>query len=173
MKNILLAIAVVFAGSAFAQTSAPAPGAGGAFTPNNGSFGPTSSAPAPGAGGAFTPNTPGWNNGWGAGWNNPAPAPIAINISPYGPAFANSGVTNVVGVGFDAQGNWQTIPMRVSYQYIGAGQYDVTVLNAWNPWTDFWNRGVDQPAYNTSYYLNGNTYNFYTNLSTGTYYFNL
>ena len=36
-----------------------------------------------------------------------------------------------------------------------------------------WDRNVDQPAYNTSYYLNGTTFDFYTVLSTGTYYFNL
>lgn len=178
MKNIFTAILslVVCAGAAFAQTSAPAPGAGGAFTPNGGpgGFGGATSAPAPGAGGPFTPNnSPGWGGGpgWGTPWNSGVS--ISVNAQPYGPGWSNSGVTNVVGVGFDAQGNYQTVPMTVSYNYLGAGQYNVTVLNAWNPWSDLWNRGIDQPAYNTTYYFGGNTYDFYTNLSTGTYYFNL
>ncbi|MDE6330343.1 MAG: hypothetical protein K2L83_06490, partial [Muribaculaceae bacterium] len=70
------------------------------------------------------------------------------------------------------QGIWRAIPMNVAYTYVG-GQYNVTVLSAWNPWTDMWNRAINQPAYNTNYYLRGNTYDFYTVLSTGTYYFNL
>lgn len=167
---LLLAISLIIgAGAALAQSSAPAPGAGGGFS-GSGSFGGTS-APAPGAGGAFTPNNgPAWGGpqwGWQGGPARP------VFASPYGPGWQNSGVTNVVGVGYDAQGNWRTIPMTVQYNYIGAGQYNVTVLNAWNPWVDMWNRGIDQPAYNTTYYLNGNSYDFYTVLSTGTYYFNL
>lgn len=145
-----------------AQNSFPAPGAGG------------NSAPAPGAGGAFTPNGgpggPGFGPGpgpgaWGSPWGNPG-GPLS------GPNWTNAGRMTVIGCGYDAQGIWRTIPLRVAYQYNGV-QYNVTVLNAWDPWTDMWNMGVDQPAYNTSYYLNGNTYNFYAPLSTGTYYFNL
>lgn len=64
------------------------------------------------------------------------------------------------------------LPLRVSYEYNGV-QYDVEVVNAWNPWSDTWNMGVDVPAVNTSYYLRGNYYDFYVVLSTGTYYFNL
>lgn len=62
--------------------------------------------------------------------------------------------------------------MLVAYQYNGV-QYQVTVINAWNPWMNMWNRNVDQPAYNTAYMLRGQEYNFYTVLSTGTFYFNL
>ncbi len=178
-RIITLAISLFFAvGSIFAQNSAPRPGAGGGGGPiggGPGGFGGTS-APAPGSGGAFTPNNgpaapaPGWGGPWGPGYNS-SPS-VIVNINPFSPGWSNSGTTSVVGVGYDAQGIWRTIPMTVAYNYVG-GQYNVTVINAWNPWTDFWNRGIDQPAYNTSYYLRGNNYNFYTVLSTGTYYFNL
>ena len=169
--SIVLGVAFT-AFSAYAQSSAPAPGAGG----GGGGWGGTS-APAPGSGGSFQPNIgpgpgpamgPAWGGPWGGGWSS-SPS-VIVNVNPVIPQ--NSGVINVVGVGYDAQGIWRTIPMTVSYNYVGA-QYNVTVLNAWNPWTDFWNRGIDQPAYNTSYLLRGTVYNFYTVLSTGTYYFNL
>ena len=175
-RILTLALSILFAGaSALAQSSAPAPGSGGGFRPGGGGgFGGTS-APAPGSGGGYQPNYgpgpgAGWGGPWGGGWQS-SPS-IIVNVSPYSPGWSNSGTTNVVGVGYDAQGIWRTIPMTVAYTWMG-GQYNVTVINAWNPWTDFWNRGVDQPAYNTSYYLRGNTYDFYTVLSTGTYYFNL
>lgn len=103
----------------------------------------------------------------------PAPlAPVVVGAPLSSPNWQNSGTTNVIACGYDAQGVWRTIPLRVSYNYNGA-QYDVTVLSAWNPWTDSWNYGVDQPAFNTYYFLNGTYFNFYTNLSTGTFYFNL
>ena len=98
--------------------------------------------------------------------------PLDNNVPLDNPNWQNSGVINVVGCGYDAQGVWQTIPMRVAYTYNGVN-YDVNVLAAWNPWTDSWNNDVDVPAFNTTYFLNGTTYNFYTNLSTGTFYFNL
>lgn len=159
-----LAVASCISG-AYAQNSAPAPGSGGAFTPA-----PSGPAWNPGP---PAPPTSNWGGPWGAGWNNWNSSPsIIINAPLSSPTWQNSGVTNVVGCGYDAQGVWRTIPMRVSYVYNGA-QYNVTVLNAWNPWTDMWNRGVDEPAYNTNYYMNGTNFNFYTVLSTGTYYFNL
>lgn len=151
-----------------AQNSFPAPGSGGG--PGGGN-----SLPAPGAGGGFRPNNslmapgpgvPGGPAGWGSPWGPGPGGPLS------GPNWQNSGNMTVIGCGYDAQGVWRTIPLRVNYQYNGI-QYNVTVLNAWNPWTDMWNMGVDQPAYNTSYYINGNTYDFYAPLSTGTYYFNL
>lgn len=180
-KVAMILLGIVFSASAaMAQSSAPAPGSGGMPGGGGGGWG-GSSAPAPGSGGSFQPNVgpgpmgpgpaapgPAWGGPWGGGWSS-SPS-VVLNINPVVPG--NSGVTNVVGVGYDAQGIWRTIPMTVSYNYVGA-QYNVTVLNAWNPWTDFWNRGVDQPAYNTSYLLRGTVYNFYTVLSTGTYYFNL
>ncbi len=176
LKKILLAGVIGISGLGImnAQNSAPAPGSGGGFNPapaNGIGWNPGgSSAPAPGAGGSFQPAPPAgpaWGGPWGGGWQS-SPS-VVVNISPI---ISNSGITNVVGVGYDAQGIWRTVPMRVSYSYNGAF-YNVQVLSAWNPWTDMWNRGVDQPAYNTSYFLKGQTYNYYAPLSTGTYYFNL
>jgi hypothetical protein len=84
----------------------------------------------------------------------------------------NQGYERVVACGYDAQGVWQVVPLYVRYRF-GGVQYTVVVVNAFNPWTQSWDDGVDMPAYNTSYYINGATYSFYTPLSTGTYYFNL
>ena len=69
-------------------------------------------------------------------------------------------------------GVWRTIPLNVSYTYNGV-QYDVTVINAWDPWSRTWDTGVDVQAVNTSYLLHGQTFDFYAVLSTGTFYFNL
>lgn len=122
----------------------------------------------------------------GTPWEQPGPPPV--NQPSMGPgwmspntvmqsAFPNqnneqSGTVNVMACGYDAQGIWRVMPLRVTYQWNGA-QYQVTVLNAWNPWSDTWNMGVDLPAYNTNYILRGTTFDFYTVLSTGTFYFNL
>ena len=86
--------------------------------------------------------------------------------------FQNQGTIKVIACGYDATGVWRVLPLVVSYQYNGV-QYAVNVLNAWNPWTDQWDTDVDVPAYNTDYQLRGNTYDFYTVLSTGTFYLNL
>ena len=99
-------------------------------------------------------------------------APMVVNPPLSSPDWQNQGTITVIACGYDAQSVWRTIPLRVSYIYNGA-QYNVTVDSAWNPWTDSWNYGVDQPAFNTDYFLNGTQFDFYTNLSTGTYYFNL
>lgn len=139
-----------------AQNSLPAPGSGGSFNPA------PSGGSGPGPGGPML--GPGPGPAWGGPWNNPVYVPVPIDV--------NTGTTTVVGVGYDAQGVWRTIPMKVSYYYTGM-QYDVTVLNAWNPWTDTWNYNLDDQAYNTTYFLRGNQYNFYVVLPTGTYYFNL
>ena len=180
IKNVAVATVVLFGGSAMmAQSSMGAPGGGGGG----------SSVAAPGSGGSFRPNVPmgpanglgwnpgpgpggpgpGWNNGWGPGWNNWNSNPaVVVNVSPN----PNQGVEKVVACGYDAQGIWRVLPLTVAYTYNGV-QYDVTVLNAWNPWTNSWDNGVDQTAYNTYYYLRGVYYNFYAPLSTGTFYFNL
>lgn len=103
----------------------------------------------------------------------PSPmAPMVVNPPLSTPNWENAGTTTVIACGYDAQGVWRTIPLRIAYNYNGA-QYSVTVLSAWNPWVDAWNFGIDVPAFNTYYFLNGNYYNFYVNLSTGTWYFNL
>lgn len=173
----LLAAAVLMPAALMAQNSAPAPGSGGSFNPapaNGIGWNPGgNSAPAPGSGGSFNPAPPAgpaWGGPWGGGWQS-SPS-VIVNANPGFINGMNSGVCNVVGVGYDAQGVWRTIPMTVSYNWNGA-QYNVTVLNAWNPWTDMWNQGIDDQAYNTSYFLNGQTYDFYVPLSTGTFYFNL
>ena len=103
-------------------------------------------------------------NPWG--WSS-SPTIVVNN-----PSWTNQGTVNVIACGYDNRGIWRTIPMYVAYVYNGA-QYDATVMSAWNPWTDMWDKGLDTPAYNTSYYIGGNTYDFYTVLTTGTYYFNL
>lgn len=117
---------------------------------------------------------PGTGMNWGNPWNSPLWNNQGGMINPpgAGPDWQNRGVIPVVGCGYDMQGVWRTIPMKVRYVYNGV-QYDVTVLNVWNPWTDMWDRGVDDPAYNTSYTLRGQNFSFYTVTSTGTYYFNL
>lgn len=160
LAAVALMIGAVTAG---AQNSLPAPGSGGAFTP------------APPAGPS---NGIGWNPGpmvssnWmpanGPGWN---PGPQQIWDSGFN-GMSNQGITKVIACGYDATGVWRVLPLTVSYQYNGI-QYNVNVINAWNPWTQMWDRGVDQPAYNTNYYLRGVMYDFYTVLATGTFYFNL
>ena len=160
LRNIaILAVGLLTSVGALAQNSLPAPGgvAGGPGHGGPGGWG-GNSMPAPGgvAGGS-------WGSPWQSSWG-------------YAPAshwnWQNSGYANVMACGYDAQGVWRVIPLKVAYSYNGL-QYNVTVVNAWNPWSDMWNYNVDQPAYNTSYFINGNNYNFYTPLSTGTYYFNL
>ena len=149
--------------SSFSQNSAPAPG-----QPGGNGLG-LSSAPAPGA---PAPPPPGYNGPvggpmWGSPWNSGWGGSVG-----YRPGWNNNGYVTVTACGYDAQGIWRVIPLYVNYNYNGV-QYNVTVVNAYNPWTDSWDDNVDMPAYNTSYYINGNNYNFYTPLSTGTYYFNL
>lgn len=110
-----------------------------------------------------------WGNPWGGQWNNNAIPPLnQANV----PGVSNQGITNVMACGYDAQGVWRVLPLTVSYKYNGV-QYVVNVINAWNPWTDMWDANVDAPAFNTDYVLRGREYDFYTVLSTGTFYFNL
>lgn len=156
-----------FAAGAIAQSSLPAPG-GGNSVPAPGSGGMYNPAPGggPGPGGMCGPGPGGWGSPWGGGWNGPNGA--FLN----GPNWQNQGEITVMACGYDVYGVWRTIPLRVSYQYNGV-QYDVTVISAWNPWSDMWNTNIDTPAYNTSYMIQGNTYDFYVPLASGTYYFNL
>ncbi|MDE5975485.1 MAG: hypothetical protein K2G69_02930 [Muribaculaceae bacterium] len=155
MKHTLLTIALVGLGTMgmWAQNSLPAPGSGGSFNPA-----PIGGNPGPGP--AMGPG-PGMGMGLGPGWGWGG-----------GPAPMNQGTVNVVATGYDNFGRLRNIPMNVAYTF-SYGQYDVTVLAAYNPFTMMWNPNLNVPAYNTSYFLNGNTYNFYVPLSTGTYYFNL
>lgn len=109
------------------------------------------------------PTTPPPPPGWGCAG--------CLSIPPNAD-WQNQGTMNVMATGYDSQGVEKQIPLFISYQFNGV-QYNVTVLNAWNPYTYSWDANVDQPAYQTSYYFNGFTYNYYTVLSTGTFYFNL
>ena len=101
------------------------------------------------------------------GWGSPG----YLSNPPAGD-WMNEGNLNVMATGYDSESVLVQIPLYVSYSFNGV-QYDVTVLNSWNPYTQMWNEGVDTPAYNTSYYFNGFTYNYYVVLPSGTYYFNL
>lgn len=168
MKKILLLLAIpmLTAFAAVAQSSMPAPGgrpAAGNVRPMPGG----NSAPAPG-GVAPSNLRPAWGSPWGPAYGGWGPGMGTAS----NPNWQNNGVMNVVACGYDAQGVWRVLPLRVSYSYNGI-QYNVNVLNAWNPWTSSWDDDVDVPAMNTSYYLRGQNYNFYVVLSTGTFYFNL
>lgn len=174
MKQVMhtLASAAILLGAVFgadAQNSLPAPGSGGSYTPNmGGSWGGSwggynpiyNPAPAP----------PYWGSPWYAGWNYNPTVVLAPTVSA--PDFTQQGTTKVIACGYDATGVWRVIPLKVSYVYNGA-QYNVYVLNAWNPWTDQWDQGVDVKAYHTDYTLRDVNYDFYVVLSTGTFYFNL
>ena len=120
-------------------------------------------APPPGAPGvpgqAPSPPPP---PGWGAPGFLASPPPTGFN----------QGTINVMATGYDSESVQVQIPLVVSYAFNGVN-YDVTVLNSWSPLTQTWNIGVDVPAYQTSYYMNGFSYNYYAQLPSGTYYFNL
>lgn len=167
----LLAGLAILAGAAglSAQNSLPAPGSGGSFQPNTGGgFGP---GPAYGPGWNPGPPPPTyWGSPWYTGWNSTPSIVVSPSVSTGN--FVNQGITRVIANGYDAMGVWRVLPLVVSYQYDGA-QYDVTVLNAWNPWTDQWDKGLDVQAFNTNYILRNVTYDYYAVLSFGTFYFNL
>lgn len=173
LATSLIMVVMAVAG-AFAQNSLPAPGSGGRYNPapigggvGNWGMRPGMMGPGPGMiGNPGPPPGPAWGSPWGPGWSS---SPTIVVNSP---SWTNQGETNVIACGYDAMGVWRTIPMHVAYVFNGV-DYDVTVLSAYNPWTDMWTKGINQPAYNTNYILGGQTYDFYTNLSTGTYYFNL
>ena len=101
------------------------------------------------------------------GWGSPG-----FLTTPNAQAWVNNGNLNVMATGYDSQGVLQQIPLYVSYAFNGVN-YNVSVLNSWNPYTQNWVAGIDQPAYQTNYYLNGFKYNYYVVLPTGTFYFNL
>ena len=151
-----LTFLVLFITGISTMYSQPTPPPGlGTPPPINGQ--PVAPPPSPYSPGMNTP--PGWSyNGF------LPPAPINNDM--------NQGTINVMATGYDTESVLVQIPLVVSYSFNGVN-YDVTVLNAWNPLTQTWNMGVDQQGFQTSYYFNGFNYNYYTNLSTGTFYFNL
>lgn len=101
------------------------------------------------------------------GWGAPG-----MLSNPPGEDWMNQGTVNVMATGYDSESVLVQIPLVVSYSFNGVN-YNVEVLNSWNPYTQTWNIGVDTPAYQTSYNFNGFTYNYYAPLATGTFYFNL
>ena len=146
----LTAVLALGVGSLTAQPTPPPPGGPGI---------PPPPPPAPINGPAQTPPPPGWG------------APGFLTTPPAG-EWMNQGTLNVMATGYDSESVLVQIPLYVSYSFNGV-QYDVTVLNSWNPYSQMWNTGVDTSAYHTDYYFNGFNYNFYVVLPTGTYYFNL
>lgn len=140
--------------------SLPGPGTGSNLNPGP-NPGPAPQAPPP------APSV--WGSPWWNGWN---PSPT-VTVSPsVSVGNLNNGKIKVIACGYDAMGVWRVLPLYVSYNYNGIN-YNVTVLNAWDPWTDLWNRDVDVQAFSTNYTLRGVTYNYYVVLSFGTFYFNL
>ena len=166
MKKYLLIIRKSFPalflalGVSLTMAQNPLPNAGSmpppppAGNPMNNPTPPPPMAPSP------NPNTP---PGWGA------PGMLG---NPPGPGAMNQGTLNVMATGYDSEGVMKQIPLNVAYNFNGVN-YNVTVLSAWNPYTESWSLGLDMPAYSTDYYLNGFTYNWYAPLSIGTFYFNL
>ena len=129
---------------------------------------PPSGMPAPPPGAPVPPGTPGSPPvtpppGWGG--------PGYLTTPPSG-NWMNQGTINVMATGYDSESVLVQIPLVVSYSFNGAF-YDVTVLNAWSPFTQSWNIGVDVPASQTSFYFNGFTYNYMVSLPSGIFYFNL
>lgn len=153
-----------------AQNSLPAPGSGGVPGGGPGMGGPGFGG-GMGPGFGLGPGGPALGGPWGPGPSPVGPTVVVNPIISIGNT-ANQGVTKVIANGYDAQGVWRVFPMLVSYSYNGV-QYNVTVLNAWNPWTQQWDKGLDIDAYNTNFILRGVTYDFYAVLPYGTFYFNL
>lgn len=165
-----LAIALGVFGLA-AQNSLPAPGSGGGFSPSGGMGGPGPAIMGPGP--AWNPGPPPptyWGSPWYTGWNSSPTIVVSPSVSTGN--FENQGITKVIANGYDSMGVWRVLPLVVSYQYNGI-DYNVNVLNAWNPWTDQWDKGVDVQAFSTNYVLRNVTYDYYVVLSFGTFYFNL
>lgn len=135
-----------------AQPTPPPPP--GSFPP------PVGNMPPPGPGNPPPPVAP-------PGWSTPG-----MLVTPPSGDWMNEGTMNVMATGYDTESVLVQIPLVVSYSFNGVN-YDVTVLNAWSPYTQSWILDLDTPAYQTSYFFNGFTYNYYANLPSGTFYFNL
>ena len=163
-KLILTLLSIIFIGigSVFAQVPVPGqmppPPPSGVQTP------PPPGVPGVPPTGAIPPQTPPPPP---PGWGHPG-----FLVNPPSSEWMNQGNLNVMATGYDSQGVLQQIPLYVAYAFNGVN-YNVTVLNSWNPYAQMWNTGVDIPANQTDYYLNGFTYNYYVILPSGTFYFNL
>lgn len=163
----LACAAIIISGSLVASAQ-PAPGIPGNSLPNPGAFSNPGFRPGPSP---MSPPQPpsAWGSPWWNGWN---PSPTVVNSPSVNIGNLNNGRMKVIACGYDAMGVWRVLPLYVSYRYNGIN-YNVNVINAWDPWTDMWNRGVDVQAFSTNYVLKGVTYDYYVVLSFGTFYFNL
>ena len=159
-RRTLIASAFIVLGlsSIFAQAPLPPPPGQNPPPPPMGA--PVAPSPANPIPPAPNPQTP---PGWGA--------PGALTYPP-APGWMNQGTLNVMATGYDSESVLVQIPLVVSYSFNGVN-YNVTVLNSWNPYSQTWNIGVDAPAYQGSNSFNGFTYNYLVTLPSGTYYFNL
>ena len=151
--SLAIAILALGIGSSIAQPPPSPPGAPIPPPPPAAQLPPSQPLPPP------PPNTP---PGWSA---------QGYLTSPPSAEWMNQGNLNVMATGYDTESVLVQIPLYVSYSFNGVN-YDVTVINSWNPYSQMWNVGVDEPAYQTSYYFNGFNYNYYVNLPSGTFYFN-
>lgn len=178
-KKILVTLiaSICFGVGAIVAQPTPPPGVppGQPFPPTGQMPGQT--PPPPGSGvllpaGPATPTPPGSM----PPPSQPAPPPgwgaPGCLVNPPSADWMNQGYMNVMATGYDTESVLVQIPLYVSYNFNGVN-YDVTVINSWSPFTQTWNTNVDEPAYQTSYYFNGFTYNYYVNLPSGTFYFNL
>lgn len=162
VRGVLIISLTAIASMTLMAQSGPPPGPNGPMGPVPGGPGGPPPAPAPSP-------APMWGSPWWEGWNQSPTVTVSPSVSLNN---FNSGTIKVVACGYDAQGVWRVLPLYVQYNYNGVN-YNVTVLNAWDPWTDMWNRGVDVQAFATDYTLKGVNYNYYVVLSYGTFYFNL
>lgn len=159
MKKILC-FAILCLGGILASVSQPAPPPPPLSPANTQGLVPP---PPPGEPQTPPPPAPYAPSGWGT--------PGYLAYPPSGD-WMNQGTINVMATGYDTESVLVQIPLVVSYSYNGA-TYNVTVLNAWSPFTQTWNMGVDIPASPTSYFFNGFTYNWMAPLPSGNFYFNL
>ena len=163
MKYIIAAFLLTSSICVMSQMQTPPPPPPGSVqtfppvVPGNPPINPNPNIPGPSAPGTPPP----------AGWGAPG-----FLANPPAGNWMNQGTLNVMATGVDSEGVMKQIPLFVSYSFNGVN-YNVTVVNAWDPYTQMWNTGVDQPAFSTSYFLNGFTYNYYAPLPIGTFYFNL
>lgn len=158
IKRVSSLIILITCLSWVGMSGQPQPPGPGMPPPGQAPLPPGQNPPPPGPSGA--PNTP-------PGWGSPG-----ILMNPPTADWMNQGTLNVMATGYDSEGVMKQIPLYISYTFNGIN-YQVTVLNAWDPYTENWNIGIDMPAYSTSYYINGFNYNYYAPLSIGTFYFNL
>lgn len=168
----ILGILVLTLGAMSLNAQSPIPlGPGPVISTGNSSLpAPGNSTPPTGPGPVMTPPPPSaWGSPWWNGWN---PSPTVVISPSVSTGNLNNGTMKVIACGYDAMGVWRVLPLYVSYNYNGIN-YNVNVINAWDPWTDMWNKGVDVQAFSTDYTLRGVNYNYYVVLSFGTFYFNL